>query len=165
MNKPGTNTGHGHVWARPDGLKAKCGGPGLCVECSRDAAQQDAPTDDWLSKAHALASALGEHPVGSTARARARDALDNHLRKAHPGLHYDAPAQDAERERQQGGSDADYTRHLEIALMDCAKVAILRGDVYLCDCIDNTGRRYQSQFLADLLARAQRAAEQGANDA
>ena len=30
---PRTNTGHGHVWERPDGVKAKCGGPGLCEEC------------------------------------------------------------------------------------------------------------------------------------
>ncbi|MCK2122073.1 DUF1382 family protein [Pseudomonas sp. PNPG3] len=32
----GTNSGHGHVWARPDGLKAKCGGPGLCGACTSD---------------------------------------------------------------------------------------------------------------------------------
>lgn len=32
----GTNTGHGHVWARPDGVKARCGGPGICSVCSRD---------------------------------------------------------------------------------------------------------------------------------
>lgn len=32
----GGNTGHGHVWARPDGATARCGGPGLCSECSRD---------------------------------------------------------------------------------------------------------------------------------
>jgi Lar family restriction alleviation protein len=57
---------------------------------------------------------------------------------------------------------ADYTLHLETALLDCAKVAILHGDGYLCDCIDNTGTRYQSQFLADLLARAQRAADRDA---
>lgn len=36
MNVPGTNTGHGHVWERPDGFKARCGGPGLCKECSSD---------------------------------------------------------------------------------------------------------------------------------
>lgn len=35
----GGNTGHGHVWARPDGMKARCGGPGICAECSRDKAQ------------------------------------------------------------------------------------------------------------------------------
>jgi len=34
----GQNTGHGHVWGRPDGVKARCSGPGLCAECSRDAA-------------------------------------------------------------------------------------------------------------------------------
>jgi hypothetical protein len=30
------NYGHGHVFPRPDGVKARCGGPGLCNECSRD---------------------------------------------------------------------------------------------------------------------------------
>lgn len=30
------NTGHGHVFLRPDGVRAKCGGPGLCKECSAD---------------------------------------------------------------------------------------------------------------------------------
>lgn len=30
---PGTNTGHGHLWERPDGVKARCGGPYLCTEC------------------------------------------------------------------------------------------------------------------------------------
>jgi hypothetical protein len=32
----GRNSGHGHVWPRPDGMKARCGGPGLCAECSHD---------------------------------------------------------------------------------------------------------------------------------
>lgn len=35
-NRVGTNSGHGHVWGRPDGLKAKCGGPEFCAECRRD---------------------------------------------------------------------------------------------------------------------------------
>ena len=34
------NSGHGHVWRRPDGFLARCGGPGICPECSRDLAQQ-----------------------------------------------------------------------------------------------------------------------------
>lgn len=33
------NTGHGHVFPRPDGMKARCGGPGLCSQCSIDAAR------------------------------------------------------------------------------------------------------------------------------
>lgn len=33
------NTGHGHVFRRPDGVRARCGGPGICAECSRDAAR------------------------------------------------------------------------------------------------------------------------------
>jgi len=30
------NTGHGHVWERPDGMKARCGGVGLCSQCKSD---------------------------------------------------------------------------------------------------------------------------------
>lgn len=32
----GDNVGHGHVWERPDGVKARCGGPGLCSDCRAD---------------------------------------------------------------------------------------------------------------------------------
>lgn len=31
-----SNNGHGWVIARDDGMKARCGGPGLCAECNRD---------------------------------------------------------------------------------------------------------------------------------
>lgn len=37
---PGSNTGHGHIWERPDGIKARCGGPRICKECARDYAQK-----------------------------------------------------------------------------------------------------------------------------
>lgn len=30
------NTGHGHVFPRPDGVRARCGGPALCGECAKD---------------------------------------------------------------------------------------------------------------------------------
>jgi len=33
---PGTNTGHGHVWPRPDGQKARCGGFPKCNVCVSD---------------------------------------------------------------------------------------------------------------------------------
>lgn len=36
---PGSNTGHGHVWPRPDGVKARCGGPGMCKACALDASR------------------------------------------------------------------------------------------------------------------------------
>ncbi len=32
----GTNAGHGHAWERPDGMKARCGGPGMCSQCRSD---------------------------------------------------------------------------------------------------------------------------------
>lgn len=38
MSNTDWNTGHGHVHPRPDGAKARCGGPGICAACSREAA-------------------------------------------------------------------------------------------------------------------------------
>ncbi len=38
FSRIGTNSGHGHVWPRPDGVKARCGGAELCVECGADRA-------------------------------------------------------------------------------------------------------------------------------
>ena len=32
------NKGHGHVYPRPDGSKARCGGPALCSECGAELA-------------------------------------------------------------------------------------------------------------------------------
>lgn len=33
------NVGHGNVFRRDDGQRVRCGGPGLCVECSFDLAK------------------------------------------------------------------------------------------------------------------------------
>ncbi len=35
------NKGHGHVHERPDGVKARCGGPGICSVCALEMAQAD----------------------------------------------------------------------------------------------------------------------------
>lgn len=37
QNVPHTNSGHGHAWERPDGSKARCGGPPFCADCKSDA--------------------------------------------------------------------------------------------------------------------------------
>lgn len=37
-----SDCGHGHVYARADGIKARCGGPGVCPMCSVDLAAYDA---------------------------------------------------------------------------------------------------------------------------
>lgn len=36
------NQGHGHVFRRRDGQRTRCGGPGLCAECSADLARLSA---------------------------------------------------------------------------------------------------------------------------
>lgn len=40
------NEGHGHVFPRPDGVRARCGGPGICLECSSDAAARGVGQND-----------------------------------------------------------------------------------------------------------------------
>lgn len=34
LSGPGSNTGHGRVWKRPDGVRVRCLGPGYCSVCS-----------------------------------------------------------------------------------------------------------------------------------
>jgi len=41
----GPNSGHGHVWKRPDGVKMRCGGPCLCAICSMDYSSFHAKSD------------------------------------------------------------------------------------------------------------------------
>jgi hypothetical protein len=36
-----SNIGHGHVYPRADRVKVRCGGPGLCKQCSIDAARKN----------------------------------------------------------------------------------------------------------------------------
>lgn len=47
------NTGHGYVYARSDGVKARCGGPGLCAQCNRE-----------LAAAKAASTAMQMMPAG-----------------------------------------------------------------------------------------------------
>ena len=42
MDTENGNRGHGHVYARPDGMRARCGGPTICAECALDKARKDA---------------------------------------------------------------------------------------------------------------------------
>ena len=38
MSEEMSYVGHGHVIPRPDGVKARCGGPSACLDCAREQA-------------------------------------------------------------------------------------------------------------------------------
>jgi hypothetical protein len=56
------NVGHGHVFKRPDGIKARCGGPGLCSECSRDLARAEQEQLDRPRKPYSNPSGRHDAP-------------------------------------------------------------------------------------------------------
>jgi rubredoxin len=59
------NTGHGHVWPRPDKRKARCGGPGLCPACSIDKVNfdRDSHSETVLMATELLALREAETPA------------------------------------------------------------------------------------------------------
>lgn len=61
-----TNIGHGHVFPREDGAKARCGGPGICDECNADLAAKSNLVQIEDHKPHIVAKALclGGVPTG-----------------------------------------------------------------------------------------------------
>jgi hypothetical protein len=80
------NHGHGHVWERQDGIKARCGGPGMCKDCDRDerylreAAEYNSPI--------AVVFLLSELDRVRSRLNMAMDALDNVVMAAElPGDH------------------------------------------------------------------------------
>lgn len=51
-------SGHGHVIPNPDGSRFRCGGPGICAECSREAAREYVKLRAELVQARAERDAL-----------------------------------------------------------------------------------------------------------
>ncbi|EPJ7976428.1 TPA: hypothetical protein SHC48_006304 [Pseudomonas aeruginosa] len=64
VEQAGANVGHGHVLPRADGVKMRCGGPGLCSECTADASRaraalaQPSPAQTQPSPAPTLRAAI-----------------------------------------------------------------------------------------------------------
>src|ERR1700683_239883 len=48
---PVSAVGHGHVTPRPDGVRARCGGPHMCPECARELMEAGRPVLTGLSLA------------------------------------------------------------------------------------------------------------------
>lgn len=71
------NTGHGHVYPRPDGIRARCGGPGICAECSREAARKASgettitPTPVTVERLHPCPFCGGEPEIERVGTSRA----------------------------------------------------------------------------------------------
>ncbi|MFU6251954.1 LysM peptidoglycan-binding domain-containing protein [Pseudomonas aeruginosa] len=64
VEQAGANVGHGHVLPHADGVKMRCGGPGLCSECTADASRaraalaQPSPAQTQPSPAPTLRAAI-----------------------------------------------------------------------------------------------------------
>lgn len=56
----GTNAGHGHVWKRPDGQRARCGGPSICSQCAKDLARSRSCQPPDPDRIKAIAEYVGE---------------------------------------------------------------------------------------------------------
>ena len=67
------NTGHGHVWARPDGIKARCGGLGLCATCRAELASVRMTLRDKF----AMAAVTGMFANTSWDEAKAEDMAED----------------------------------------------------------------------------------------
>lgn len=53
-----SGTGHGHVFHREDGTKARCGGPGVCDKCNADMAEKNKVVQIEDHKPYIVAKAL-----------------------------------------------------------------------------------------------------------
>ena len=57
------NSGHGHVYPRPDGQRARCGGPRMCSVCAADLARKQAEAEaaqpEKAQERQVLAGTLG----------------------------------------------------------------------------------------------------------
>ena len=87
------NVGHGHVFARPDGRRARCGGPALCPECSKDAtllAARDADAAVAVGRLRAVVALL-EDPGARPPRAVVLEHLRAALADLGPALPPEAP--------------------------------------------------------------------------
>ncbi len=83
------NVGHGHVYPRPDGVKARCGGPALCSECARDAARKAVEeSGELLAAVMPTAGHEDEPPITFDALSYALFSVDDNavLTTAHGNL-------------------------------------------------------------------------------
>ncbi len=81
VEQAGANVGHGHVFPRADGVKMRCGGPGLCSECAADAYRARAALAQPSPKCVKCggtgeADSGGVHPWGEPVNIGAMDAED-----------------------------------------------------------------------------------------
>lgn len=90
VEQVGTNVGHGHVFPRADGVKMRCGGPGLCSECAADASRARAALAQPSPKCEFC---------GGTGEISGVEGEDDWVNGPCPRCAYPAQAEQAEAER------------------------------------------------------------------
>ncbi len=81
MDERTERVNHGHVYPRPDGMKARCGGPMWCTQCRREATGTEVPPVDQIllsgpPEAPAWLALLRDEPVMSYADLRDAEAVE-----------------------------------------------------------------------------------------
>jgi hypothetical protein len=75
--------GHGHVVPRADGMRARCGGPGMCVVCDQEQARKDRdsnrPGSVRRTKAELYLAARAVMPAHTQDLTNFIHALDAHI--------------------------------------------------------------------------------------
>ena len=92
--------GHGHVTPRPDGAKARCGGPGICRECALELARKDGESGRDLGAL--MLERLGRYPASQCMHSWKVEARTFYCLepKGHAGAHrYDEASVDEMRAR------------------------------------------------------------------
>lgn len=121
MSEQGTtkevfNVGHGHVYPRTDGVKARCGGPGMCKECSSDLAHQQReqrPSKDQLAHWREITDGRYETLLASTAR-----EMVDEIERLRTIAAVDERLDRVERELAKPASEPHVIKQIEHALQD-----------------------------------------------
>ncbi len=111
------NQGHGHVFPRPDGVKARCGGPAICHVCAIDLGRKNAQESIAAAEQRPSKKQLAPCPHGH-APDLCRLCMRAEIEKLNADLAYLRRATGAWGEIPTHEPNASKSRALELAAMD-----------------------------------------------